>query len=669
MRNLSRIRLHFMLMLSCLFFSASIFAQDKEWRPIPPEQLAAKTSGVEPNADAEALLWEVRIDDSSSEGFTRRHYVRVKIFTELGREKYSKMDIPYYKGLKIKDLEARVVKPDGSIVEIGKADIFEREIIKAGGVKVKAKSFAVPNIEPGVIVEYRYKESYEDGGASGSKLPFQRDIPVQRLSYYYKPYNSKEPKYQSYNFNDAKFTKDSNGYWIATRTNVPAFREEPRMPPQDTVRPWMLLTSTQFEIVGATSMGYTYTVKNPSDPKSYWGGVSSERLPLLKFITKSDKDIRTKAEELTAGLTDPDAKLRKIYAFCQNEIKNTSYDPTLTDEDRRKLPPVKSIGDVLKRGQGSAMYIDFLFGALANAAGFEINIALIPDKKDILFQPEMTVESHLHTGAIAVKIGDDFKFLDPGSKFVPYGMLAWYEEGNWSLIAGEKNYFWRQTPLADQTRSNTKRNAKFELLEDGTLQGKVAIEITGHPAIYYRTQNYDETTAKLEEDLKESLKARYSTAEISNVSVTNLLDPAKPLVQTYSIKIPGYGQKTGKRIFFQPGFFEFGSTPVFTNTQRKYDVLFSYPWSETDVVQIALPEGFALDNADAPQGVGDPQKISKLEVNIGVTKDGKEIVYRRNFFFGGGGNLLFPVQSYPILKSMFDEFHKTDTHSLTVKQK
>ena len=145
-----------------------------------PEDIAATAPVVEPDADAEALLWEMRIDDSSDD-LDMWHYVRVKIFSERGREKFSKFDIPFTKGTKIKNLTARVIKKDGTIVDVLEKDIFEREIVRASGLKVKAKSFAVPNIEPGVIVEYRYKEAIDDAGASGMRLPLQRDIPVRQL--------------------------------------------------------------------------------------------------------------------------------------------------------------------------------------------------------------------------------------------------------------------------------------------------------------------------------------------------------------------------------------------------------------------------------------------------------------------------------------------------------
>jgi hypothetical protein len=239
------------LLLGLLCVSPSIsqltLAGD-EWRAVDPAELASKTPKVEKDADAEAIFWEVKIDDSSDDSLSMAHYVRVKIFTDRGREKYRKFDIPFIKGTKIKDIAARVIKADGSIVEIAKDDVFEREIIKANGLKVRAKSFAVPGLEPGVIVEYRYREVISDGSASGMHLKFQRDIPVQTLTYYYKPYNQKTPNYQNFNFQDTKFVQAEKGFWVATRTNVPALIEEPQMPPENQVVPWMLLQSVRVNI-------------------------------------------------------------------------------------------------------------------------------------------------------------------------------------------------------------------------------------------------------------------------------------------------------------------------------------------------------------------------------------------------------------------------------------
>ena len=54
------------------------------------------------------------------------HYVRIKIFTERGRDEHSKIDIPYLGGMKIKDVAARTIKPDGTIVELPKKTSSKR---------------------------------------------------------------------------------------------------------------------------------------------------------------------------------------------------------------------------------------------------------------------------------------------------------------------------------------------------------------------------------------------------------------------------------------------------------------------------------------------------------------------------------------------------------------
>ncbi len=659
----------FLLSVFCLLFvfSQTMFSQT-EWRPVSSAELEMKTPKVEAGADAEAIFWEIRIDDSSSDNLSMRHYVRVKIFTERGREKYSKFDIPFVKGIKIKDIAARVIKPDGSIVEITPKDIFEREIVKANKIKVKAKSFAVPNIEPGVMVEYRYREIIEDAGAVGMELAFQRDIPVQNLSYYYKPYNKREPDYQSYNFTDTKFMKDEKGYYLAQRTNVPAFKEEPRMPPEDMVRPWMLLQGVRLEVTEASAFSISYTIKDPSNPRSYWGAVGAERAGLVKFMNKADKDIKKMAEQITASASTDEEKLRKLYEFCQTQIRNTSFDTSLTDVERQKLPKIRTVEDVLKHKTASSQYVDMLFGAMSNSLGYETRIAFAGNRSKMFFDPEMTNESFIHPAAIAVQVGGKWKFFNPGVSFLPYGMLVWYEEDVWALLVGEKQLAWEKTPLTSLEKSVANRTGKFKLLEDGTFEGDVRIEYTGQSALNNRLNIYEDSATKREENLKEEIKQRISTAEVSNIVVENITDTSKPLVYQYKIRIPNYAQKTGKRLFLQPGFFEYGASPLFSSATRKYDIYFHHPWSEVDDIEITLPQGFVLDSADRPEIIADPNKIGLLQIGIGVNKEQTFMKYNRKFHFGGGGKFLFPAGVYQPLKKLFDEFHKADTHTITLKQ-
>lgn len=632
--------------------SQAVLAGD-EWRPITPVELQMKTGKVEADADAEAMFWEVRIDDST-ENLIMKHYIRVKIFNERGREKYSKVDIPFLKGWKVKNIMARVVKADGSITELAKADIFEREITKTDKIKVKAKSFAVPNIEAGAILEYRYEEVQPQGWANNMRMFFQHDIPIQNISYYFKP--AFDTKYLTFNMEDRKFVKDKNGFYKASMDNVPAIKEEAQMPPEDEIRSWLLLY-------------YTDDIK--ADSSDFWAraGGTIARVFDIKDTLKPGKDLKAAATTITAGAVTPDEQMAKLYEFCKTKIKNITYDPTLTDEQKDEIKPSKSASDTYKKLQGTDDDINELFAALASALGHEARLAFGGDRSEKFFNPRQAHVSFVHFTSVAVKIGGRWKYYDPGDPFAPFGMLPWNEEDTSVLLLSSKDFVTTTTPLSDPQKSGAKRTGKFKLLEDGTLEGTVNIEYYGQQSYVHKLDDYKDSPNKREEDLKEEIKKQMSTAEVSDIRIDNVSDPEKPYTHSYKVRVPNYAQKTGKRLFFQPGFFEYGRGPLFSSATRKYDIFFHYPWSEEDKIEITLPDGYALDSADSPAPINDPGKIASLEIVMGTAANGSVFRYDRKFFFGGNGNYLFPTGSYEAVKAYFDAFHKADSHSMTLRQK
>ena len=640
------------LTVICLFLVAPgfVFAGD-EWRPVSPEELALKTSVVEKDADAEAIFWEVRIDDSLVDELSFKNYIRVKIFTDRGKESQSKIDLQYVGSTRIKDIAARVIKPDGSIVELKKEDIFERTLVKASGVKVKAKSFALPGVEPGAIIEYRWRDVHPGGSASGLKLNFQRDIPIQSVSYYLKPYMGM--KYMPFRMGETRFVKDKDGFSKVSMGNMPAFREEPRMPPEDEVRSWVYLY---------------YTEDLKMETEKYWQTKGKQFYDVTKDEMKVSDEVRAAIPAIIGDASTPDDKLQRIYDFCRLKIKNLSDDAAVLSEDeRKKLKPNKSPAETLKKGMGTSGNIDMLFAALAKAAGFDARLALSGNRDVHFFDKGMANVAFLMSSFIAVKVGEEWKYFSPAEMYTPYGMLGWREESQETLITDPKEPIWTRTATSLPEKSRAKRTAKLKLMEDGTLEGDVQIEYTGHMAYDRKEYDDDDSPSQREETLRANVKALMSTAEISNIKIENVTDPVKPYIYSYHIQVPGYAQRTGKRIFLQPGFFEHGKSPLFSTSERKHAVYFHYPWTEEDEVTIEFPAGYALDNADAPAPVTAGQ-ILNYQPAIAASTDGKFIIYKRRFFFGGGGNILFPVTSYAAVKQVFDAINKADNHTITLKQ-
>jgi Domain of Unknown Function with PDB structure (DUF3857)/Transglutaminase-like superfamily len=657
--NLFARRSFLYILLISLAFTVTLFAGDDtpQWRPVSPAELAIKTPTVEPDADAEAIFWEVRLDDKKEDKLTYSNYVRVKIFTERGRERFAKFDLPFTKDIKIEGIAARVTKPDGSVIELKPTDIFEREIIKVDKVKIKAKSFAVAGIEPGVIFEYQYREVRKNDSAGNERLIFQKDIPVQKMSYYVRPYEGSVLRQNSFNMPaDVTFDKaqgDGNkGFYVATMTSIKAFKEEPRMPPPNQVRSWMLLYYESFSSISF----------------SKWSGFANAISLGFKEIIKANDDVKKTAQMLTANAASSEDKIRNIYNFVQKDIKNISFDTTMTDEARKKIENKKP-SDTLKKKMGDSGDIERLFASLATAAGFESRIVLSGDAREFFFNPNQQAHSSfVHTCCIAVKVDGKFRYFNPGTQYLGFGQLSWFEEGVSAVLVGENGYDLNVTVFSDQDKNNAKRTGKFKLAEDGTLEGTIKIEYYGQNAIRRRQESYQDSDQKRLDDFKAEWKDQISGAEFADVMLENFADTSKPLVYSSKIRVPNYAQKTGKRLFLQPGFFEYGNKPIFSDSKRIHQIYFKYPWSENDDIQIELPPNYALDSADAPGDNGDSGNISKQTFKLTV-ESGTMLKYKRSFYFGNGGNTLFPATAYPVLKSLFDKFQQADSHTLTLKQK
>jgi hypothetical protein len=645
-----------------LLYSAA--ARGSDWKPVDPAELAMKEPVVEKDADAEAIFWDVRVADEVEGGGPRtvlEHYVRIKIFTERGRESQSKIDIPFLDNWRVENIAARTIKPDGQIVELKKSDVFERTIIRGSGLKVKAKSFAMPSVEPGSVIEYRWREVRNDSLAFYLRLQLQRDVPVRLVKYHIKPLSAPGFTYgmrvQTFNRQNSPYVKEKDGFYSTTVENVPAFREEPRMPPEDQVRPWMLVY---------------YSEDKKLAPASYWKEKGKEFYEEYKSRMKVNDDVKQAAAAAIGDAQTPEQKLERLFEFCRSKIKNVSDDASgMSAEELEKWKENKSPADTLKRGMGTGTDIDMLFAALATASGFEARVANLADRSDTFFDPGFPDAYFIHAYDIAVRVGDSWRFYDPASTYVPHGMLRWQEEGQEALVSDSKEPVWAQTPLSGPEKSKQKRTAKLRLSEDGTLEGDVRVEYTGHFAVERKEWNDDDSATEREQTLRDEIKGQLSTAELSDIKIENITDPAKPFIYSFHIRVPGYAQRTGKRLFLQPAFFQYGRGPLFSTSGRMHPIYFHFPWSEEDEVNIELPAGFALDNPDAPAPFG-AKDLSQYDVKLLLTKDQRVLIYKRNFFFGGGGGglerILYPVASYSQLKGYFDMVHKQDGHTITLKQ-
>lgn len=655
------------LLVMLLACSASVSAQSRpiniSWLPVTEAERNMKSPVVENDAGVEALFWRVHVVDEVTGQDLQRvlyHYVRLKVFDEKGKAQASTIDLPFGDKALITYITGRTIKADGTQLDLKNDSIYERDLVKGGGSKRKVKSFAMPGVEPGSIIEYRWKETRYDPSSLYIKLHFQREFPVQKVTYFLRPLSREVTTYTMsvwpLNCRPSPLKREDDGFNSITLENVQAFRDEPLMPGEGAIRPWALVF---------------YYDGRKREPEKYWHEVGRQIYKDIQPGLKTNNEIRQAANQAAQGAVQEEEKILGLIRYLRANLRDL-YGHQVTEAERAKIIKempehrVRSAAEVFKSGIGTADELNTLFAAMASQVGLDARPAMIADREDVSFHREMTERYFLRNVDMAVKIGGKWKLYDVSARLLPSSMLSWREEGMQALISDAQKPEFVTSEQSPPDASLRTRTAKLALSEDGAIEGDVDLEYSGHMAFDRRNEWEGDTEARRSERLKEDVSKLFANSEITAIRFENVDDPEKPLKLHYHLKVPGYAQRTGKRLLLQPLFFQQGTTPLLAAADRRYPVSFHYAWKERDMVSITMPGGFSPDNAENPGSIefGAPGSYG-LEVGV---RGGNELVSIRTLTFGNKGLLLYDVKQYPKVKALFDEIHRRDTFTLSLKQ-
>ncbi len=412
--------------LIVFFFAASGFSvavQSAEaWLPIAPQDMQVK--GVPGNPGAAAIQLYLSYYKDDNDKFISV-YKRVKILTEAGR-KYADVEIPIGPDESLKQLLARTIHPDGSIVEF-KDKPFVKTIFKGRGVKYTARTFTLPDVTAGSIVEYSYLVSLPPGVVDTiSAWPVQNDLFTLRERLRFRAFqgfvevptewnstvHKSEVAYSYLNQVDATVPQKKKGNLMELELeNVPAFNAEEYMPPEDDYKPAVL---------------FYYGGRETASPEKFWEEWQRLITEYVEKFTGNSGAVRDAAAQAVGSEADPEKKLRKLYARAQ-QIRNLSFERTRTKEEQKgeKLKTNNNAQDVLQHGYGTRWEIDALLVALARAAGFEASMLGVTDRHERSFTKLLLWLGQLSGKAALVKVNGKDVTLDPGTRFCPYGLLRW----------------------------------------------------------------------------------------------------------------------------------------------------------------------------------------------------------------------------------------------------
>jgi uncharacterized protein DUF3857 len=622
-----------------------------EWQPIDPAELKMTSEPKAPGAPAIYLYRQVDRNDSGN-ATSEFNYIRIKILSEDGR-KYGDVEIPFHKGSEnVSGIHARTIHPDGTIVNFD-GKVYEKTIVKAKGVKYLAKTFSMPDVTVGSIVEYQFHYDFNNRYFFNSRWILSAELFTRLGKFSMKPYQQPpwmvqwiSPAGLPAGTEPAKEGQDS--VIRLTAHDIPAFTVEDFMPPENELK---------FRV------DFIYRDSMPEqNADKYWANYSNKEADYIEKFVNKKKAMEQAVAGIVSPSDSPEEKLRKIYTRAQ-QVRNLSYEESKTSEEekRAKLKAAGNVEDVWKNGYASGGSITWLFMALARAAGFEANPVMVSARSEYFFNPNRMNSAELNANVALVKLNGKDMYCDPGTLYAPFCMLPWQESGVAGRLLDKEGGRWITTEAATSKDTKIQRAAEFNLNDQGTLDGTVKLNYTGIEAMFRRQEqrNADDAARKkyLEDQMKEYIPA---AAEIELKNIPDWKSSETPLTAEFAVKIAGWVSGAGRRAMMPVGVFSASEKRVFDHADRVQPVYYPYYYMKEDDIKIELPLGWHVASVPKPQDLD--AKAAEYTLKCDDQKSAVRInrTLRIDLF-------LVPKETYPVLRNFYQVVRTGDEEQIVLQ--
>lgn len=619
-------------------------ARAEDWQPISKEDLDLKDNPKNPGASAMILYRESSVD--TTEAFIDE-YVRIKIFTESGK-KWGNIELHFFKGhYDIHNVRARTIRPDGSVVNFD-GKVYEKEVYKGSDIKWLVKTFSLAEVQPGCIIEYRYREQHERGYLVEPRWVVNHDLFTRFARFHFHPYHLEVDYplfWRRYNLpNRADPQKKGDGTYVLEMHDIPGVEEERYMAPRE-----VLESRLEF---------FYREPDEPTNetPERFWKRIGKKWNDSMEHFINRKGALESELSQIVSASGSQETKLRKIYARVQ-KIRNTDIDIEKTRKEQKLETPKKNdnVEDVLKHGYGSSREINYVFIALARAAGVDATSVRVAPRNQTVFYPALEDTNELNDDLVCVKLTDKDVYLDPSVSYYPYGLLPWYETGVSGLRLNKQGGEFVTTTLPEAEDAKRERRAELTMDADGNLSGKISVDYFGLSGSLRREQEREEDEAGKKKDnerlIHEWLPAE-SSFEISQMSGWE--DNTVPLHIEGKVRMAGFGSTTGRRILAPVTIFRSSEAQAFEPAKRVNNIYFHYPYCEHDEIVLRVPEGYSIETVPPAQQT---PKEAVLDYGLTAAAQGNAVHVDRSLHVKA---ISFEVKYYAAIRSFFNLVKNND---------
>jgi len=503
---------------------------------------------------------------------------------------------------KAKSLHGWCIPAQGKDYEVKDKDSLEMAPPMIAGIElvqdVKARVLHIPAPEPGNIVGYEY-EVEEAPFFLQASWGFQTTLPVRESHYTLQIPSGWEYTSSWVNHTELKPTNAGKNQWQWTITDIKALRPEPNMPPFNGVRGQMIVTL--FPPGGGALNNFA----NWNEMGKWYTNLVSTRLD-------ASPQIKQEVAELTAGKTDTLQKMQALAGFVQHDVRYVAIELGIGGWQPHPASEVfiKRHGDckdkaTLLRSMLHEIGVDAYHVAIYTERG-----AITPATPanhgfnhviDAIHIPDGVLDGSLVATLQHPKLGK-LLFFDPTDDVTPFGQIRGALQANFGLLVTPDGGELTELPQQPSAMNSIQRTAKLILAPDGTLKGDVEEIRLGDRAHSQRSQllavGKDTDQIKPVENL---LSSSLSSFHVTHATISNLHKWDQPFGWKYTFEAQNYAKNSGNLLLVRPRVIgNKGMSILETKEPRVFPIEFDGPARDTDVFEIAIPDGYVVEDLPPP---------------------------------------------------------------------
>lgn len=582
---------HTLLILVFAWAHLTLPAQEvyKEFGIISPDEYRMTSHPTDSAAEA-VVLYDMGSSrfNSSSNGF-EIHYeraTRIKIFTEAGL-KWAEIEIPFYREgdiyEEIYELEAiSYVFDDGVIkkIPLDLKNTYTEKINESWQVR----KFALPNIKPGSIIEYRYKivsqylfhlrEWYFQwsipvlySAYSTSMVPFyEYSYIIQGTKKEEVELTSSEDKMNTRYFANVPYHDLSHKF---VRRNIPAFRSEDYISSVDDY-----IAKIIFQL---SKVNYPHG--GTEQIMSTWEKLIDDLLKnddFGKFVSKASR-AADKVFDLNQLKIKPEQeKFDEVIDYVKNNF---------LWNQRNGIYATKSPSKLMEEKTGNAADINLFAVGLLNSAGIKSFPMLISTRRNGKILADYPFLTYFNYVVILSTIDGRIVMTDATDVLARNDRISEKCINDAGLIIDRENPRWVSTE--PKFPSLTTTSLSMDIKNPGEISVELIKVLNEYDALRFK-QVYAEKKGKITE-----------TFERDNIAVTDsslqMRDPLKrSRSQHYKYTCNYRPDYVNGKVYIAPFLYESLTENPLKEKERTYPVDFTFMRSEQFSCKIKVPEGYRV---------------------------------------------------------------------------